>query len=139
METTSKVALTPTPEHETRSDPGKTLGIVGFLLSLLGFNVISFIIGAIAYKKSRAVNIKNWFAVAAMVISVLSLIAGLLYVFIVGIPGVTPGNECDQLGPGTHVKNGKVIDCSVSSTPDGSLEESAKQNSDDPYYMRATP
>lgn len=55
-------------------NPGKTLGIVSFVLSLLGGSLLAIILGAVALSQSKKAGQKNGFALAAIVISIVETI-----------------------------------------------------------------
>lgn len=67
-------------------DPGKTLGIVGFVLAFLA-PVVGIILSAIAKKKSREAGFENelakWGLILSIVFTVLSVIAVVLYFLLV--------------------------------------------------------
>jgi hypothetical protein len=56
-------------------NPGKTTGIVAFVLSLLGLNLVGIIVGFVGLNQSKKAGQKNGFAVAGVVIGVISLVA----------------------------------------------------------------
>jgi hypothetical protein len=56
-------------------NPGKTTGIVAFVLSLLGLNLVGIIVGFVGLNQSKKAGQKNGFAVAGIVIGVISLVA----------------------------------------------------------------
>ncbi len=97
-------------------DPGKTLGIVSLVTSLLGLGLIGLITGIIAKKKSSAAGYKNTMALVGIIISTLSMIA-LLIIFIFAIvAGMGAAQQCAKLGNGTHtLDNGAVITCNIGS------------------------
>jgi multisubunit Na+/H+ antiporter MnhG subunit len=63
-------------------DPGRTLGIVGLVVSIFA-SLIGLIISVIAYNKSKAAGYKNNFALAGIVIgAVFFVIQVLSFVFV---------------------------------------------------------
>ena len=66
-------------------DPGKTLGIVGFVFAFIGLQVIGLILSIIGYRKSKKVGIKNSLALAGIIVNavILTLAAILIPLLIV--------------------------------------------------------
>lgn len=60
-------------------DPGKTLGIVGLILSILGFGLISLVISIIARNQSKKAGYSNGMALAGIIISAVTMVLGLLF------------------------------------------------------------
>ncbi|GAA1114130.1 DUF4190 domain-containing protein [Arthrobacter flavus] len=96
-------------------NPGKTLGIVGFILSLVPLlNVVGLIISIVAMVKSRKARMGNGFALAGIIIGALAVIATI--VIIIGIVVAWPYamevlEYCEQVGPGTQTFQGQTIEC----------------------------
>lgn len=96
--------------------PGRTLGIVGFVLSFIWVvDIAGLVISIIAMVKSRRVGQKNGFALAGIIIS----IAGILVwgsVVAVAVPSlVHAGQMCAQLGNGVHVVGNTTYTCTPTS------------------------
>jgi hypothetical protein len=93
------------------STAGKTLGVVGLILSLFS-GPIGLIVSAIAKSQSKKAGIKNGAATAGIVIGLLSTIA-IIVAIVVGV--TTAGalvSQCADLGPGVHeLDNGVTITC----------------------------
>jgi hypothetical protein len=65
-------------------DPGRTLGIVGFVLAIL-FNIVGVIVSIIAYNQSKRAGYQNGFAVAGIVVgSILFVLGGALSLLLIG-------------------------------------------------------
>lgn len=108
--------VAPVAAQPVGEDPGKTLGIVSLVTSLLGMGLIGLILGIMAKKKSSAAGYKNTMALAGIIISILSMVIGLIVgvAIFMGAAGAT--KECQKLGAGTHtLDNGTVITCGSSS------------------------
>ncbi|WJL95258.1 DUF4190 domain-containing protein [Microbacterium sp. ET2] len=92
--------------------PGKTLGIVAFVLSFFA-QLIALILGIVALVQSRKAGVKNGWALAAIIISAVLMVIGI----IVGILVVTAivgglAAACAELGPGVHtLEGGGTITC----------------------------
>ena len=112
----------PVPPAPGADYPGKTLGIVGVVLSILGFfsggflSIVGLILGAVANGQSKAAGLKNGPAKVAIILGVISLVLGLI-LFIVAIAVAIPfftqlAATCAELGPGVHEVNGVTYTCS---------------------------
>ncbi|MCA4135513.1 DUF4190 domain-containing protein [Arthrobacter sp. M4] len=101
------------PRPTTATVPGKTLGIVGFVLSLLGpLTTIGLILSIVALVQSRKARANNGFAIAGIIIGALGTIAGAL-ILITTIAGLGfIAQQCAELGPGVHYVNNVTITCS---------------------------
>ena len=96
-------------------NPGKTLGIVGFILSLIPFlNVVGLIVSIVAMVKSRKARMGNGFALAGIIIGALAVIATIVIVVVViaALPYAAEVFEfCEQVGPGPQTFEGSPIEC----------------------------
>ncbi|MGO4103132.1 DUF4190 domain-containing protein [Leifsonia sp. YAF41] len=96
--------------------PGRTLGIVGFVLSFVGFiDVAGLIICIVAMVKSKRAGQRNGFALAGIIIS----IAGILFcagiIALIAPPLIQAGQQCARLGDGTHVIEKSTYTCTPTS------------------------
>jgi hypothetical protein len=91
-------------------DPGKTLGIVGLVLSFFTA-IIGLIISIVALRKSKKAGFKNAPALIGIIVGILSTIAAI----IIGIVSIVAFSallsQCAQLGPGVHDVNGVTVTC----------------------------
>lgn len=93
--------------------PGKGLGIAGFVLSLLGpLTVVGLVLSIVALVQSRRAGRSNGFAVAGIVIGTLGVLVFIALMIIGAIAAGQVAETCQQLGPGTHVKDGITYTCS---------------------------
>lgn len=76
-------------------NPGKTLGIVAFVLSFF-VQLIALILGIVALVQSRKAGQKNGWAVAAIIISIVLMVLGLILAIAIIIPSVTFAQEAAQ-------------------------------------------
>ncbi|MCW4385855.1 hypothetical protein OH146_08720 [Salinibacterium sp. SYSU T00001] len=100
---------TPAP---TAENPGKTLGIVGFILAFF-VNIAGLIVSIIALVKSKKAGHGNGFAIAGIIVSILSIIAGILIIaaIIAGATAITDA-ACAELGPGVwELDGGGTLEC----------------------------
>ena len=92
-------------------DPGRTLGIIGLVLSFFTA-VIGLIISIVALRKSKKAGFKNTPALIGIIVGVLSTVVALI-IGIVSVIAVTAVlSQCAELGPGVHEVNGTTITCS---------------------------
>jgi len=93
-------------------NPGKTLGIVGLVLSILGFNVIALIISILGLSKSKKAGQGNGFALAGIIISSLSIVVLIIVIIVTVLLGASLVGQCADLGPGVwELDNGTTITC----------------------------
>ncbi|MBN9239244.1 MAG: hypothetical protein BGO97_06110 [Micrococcales bacterium 70-64] len=92
------------------ANAGKTLGIVGLILSFFS-GPIGLIVSAVARSQSKKAGLKNGPATAGIVIGLLSTIA-LVAIIVGSIVGASALlGQCADLGPGVHESNGVTITC----------------------------
>jgi hypothetical protein len=106
----------PYPPAQQPARPGRTLGIVGFVMSFIGFiDVAGLIISIVAMVKSRRAGQKNGFALAGIIISIVGILfcGGMLALIVP--PLVQAAQECARLGDGEHVVGNATYIC----TPTG--------------------
>ncbi|GAB3604258.1 DUF4190 domain-containing protein [Microbacterium aureliae] len=95
--------------------PGRTLGIVAFVLSFF-VQLVALVLGIVALVQSRKAGVKNGWAVAAIVISAVLMVVGVVVVITVltfAIPAAEDlARICAELGPGMHtLDSGVTITC----------------------------
>ncbi|MET0812561.1 MAG: DUF4190 domain-containing protein [Microbacterium sp.] len=76
--------------------PGKTLGIVAFVLSIVlsGAAIIPLILGIVALVQSKKAGRGNGWAIAAIIISAIAIVVGLILLFAVIIPTFSAAATC---------------------------------------------
>lgn len=100
------------PGYVPAATPGKSLGIAGFILSLLGpLTVLGLILSIVALAQSRKVNVKNGFAVAGIVIGSVGTIILVLLIIAAVVGAGALLQQCAELGPGVHQVNGVTYTC----------------------------
>jgi heme/copper-type cytochrome/quinol oxidase subunit 2 len=92
-------------------DPGKTLGIVGLVLSFFTA-IIGLIISIVALRKSKKAGFKNTPALIGIIVGILSTIVAIIIAAVSIIAVTAVLSQCAQLGPGQHEVNGTTITCS---------------------------
>lgn len=97
-------------------NPGKTLGIVGLICSIIWpISIVGLIISIIAMVKSRKAGMGNGFALAGIIIGAIGVITGIIAV--IGLIALIPFSQeviefCQTAGPGVQEFQGQEIDCS---------------------------
>lgn len=103
-----------TPGAATDEDPGRMLGIVALILAFF-VQIAGLIVGIIARKKSKEAGYSNGFATAAIWISIVLMVLGLLLAIalIAGGAALFSGisETCTQLGSGTFEVDGVTYEC----------------------------
>ncbi len=91
-------------------DPGKTLGIIGLVLSFFTA-LIGMIISIIAFRSSKKAGFKNTPALAGIIIGAIFTVGAIIgTIALVAVIGKV-ATSCAQLGPGVHVVNGVTYRC----------------------------
>ena len=75
------------------SVPGKTLGIVAFIVSFF-FGLLGLILGIVALVQSKKAGRGNGFAIAAIIIGAISVVVGLIVIFAVIVPSLNAATTC---------------------------------------------
>lgn len=97
--------------------PGRTLGIVAFILSFF-VQLIALILGIVALVQSRKAGHKNGWALAAIIISAVLMVLGIILFFAIVVPLLTFSGEvlqaCQAVDfSGTVEVRGLPVDCST--------------------------
>lgn len=77
----------------TGTVPGKTLGIVAFVLSFFT-GLIALILGIVALVQSKKAGHSNGWALAAVIISAIGLIIGVIVFFALVLPSISAAATC---------------------------------------------
>ncbi len=101
------------------STPGRTMAIVALILAIIpGTQVIGLILGIVALVQSRKAGVKNGLAIAAIIVSVVLLIIGIIIVialisFAASVGGdlMTQVNACLQDPTGSVTYQGMTYTC----------------------------
>ncbi|MFD6094395.1 DUF4190 domain-containing protein [Oerskovia sp. NPDC060338] len=94
-------------------DPGKTLGIVGLVLSIIGCtSLIGLILSIVALNKSKKAGYKNGIALAGIIVGAVLLVGTIIFGIIAGIGAMELIEKCSELGPGVWEENGITYTCS---------------------------
>jgi len=96
-----------------QTDPGKTLGIVGLVLSIIGCtSLIGLILSIVALNKSKKAGYKNGIALAGIIVGAIMLVVLIVVGIVAGIGIAELAEKCSELGPGTHYEDGVTYTCS---------------------------
>src|SRR4051812_20528974 len=87
------------------SNAGKTLGVVGLILSFFS-GPIGLIVSAVARSQSKKAGLKNGPATAGIVIGLLSTLA---IIAAIVIPITVIGAQCAELGSGVHTSEDGAV------------------------------
>lgn len=98
-------------QQPVAEDPGKTLGIVGLILSFFTA-LIGLIVSAIGLSKSRKAGFKNTPALIGVIIGALGTIGAVIAIIAIIAGASAIAQRCAELGPGTHESGGVTITCS---------------------------
>jgi hypothetical protein len=102
----------PIPAPPGTDYPGKTLGIVGLILSFFT-TIIGLIISAVALSQSKKAGFKNTPALVGVIIGSIGVVVGIIIAIVAIVTLVAVGNQCAQLGNGEHEVNGVTITCNL--------------------------
>lgn len=83
------------PNKNVTEDPGKTLGIIGLVLGLVGFALIGLILCIVGNNKSKEAGLKNTVAIIGIWINSIFIILGVLIFMLVfaSIPALQQKNQ----------------------------------------------
>ena len=104
------VAAYPPAAPQPAVDPGRTLGIVGLVLSFFA-SVVGLVVSAVAYRKSKRAGFRNGAAVAGIVVGLVTTLALLTTGIFSAVAAKSLLDTCRDLGPGEHVVNGVTYTC----------------------------
>ena len=104
------VAYDPAYAGPTAVNPGRTLGIVGFILAFL-VSPAGIIVSAIGLAKSRKSGNKNGLALAGLILSIVFFIISIVSIVSVFGAAVALLNQCTELGGGVQQINGVPVTC----------------------------
>ncbi len=113
--TSNEPAYSPAPGAPV---PGKTLGIVALVLAIVpvGLQLVGLILGIVALVQSRKAGRKNGVAVAAIIVSAILLVLGIIATIVAISIFATMGNDvyeaCVVQGSDTVQIWGQTVACS---------------------------
>jgi uncharacterized membrane protein len=93
-------------------NPGKTLGLIGFILTFIpALQLIGFILSIVGFNRSKKAGLPNGLAKAGIILGIIGIVA---VVIIIVIAAVSAGNLaafCTEHGNGTFDNNGVAVTC----------------------------
>lgn len=96
-------------------NPGKTMGIVSLILSIIGIHLIGIILGFVGLSQSKKAGQKNGFAIAGIIIGFIGMALLLLFLVAGGtlFAGLFGGlaQVCTELGTGVWEIDGVTYTC----------------------------
>ncbi|WP_299169926.1 hypothetical protein [uncultured Arthrobacter sp.] len=96
-------------------NPGKTLGIVGLICSIIWpISIVGLIVSIIAMVKSRKAGMGNGFALAGIIIGAIGVITGIIAIIILIVTAGAAAELvqfCQTAGPGMQEYQGVEVDC----------------------------
>ena len=94
--------------------PGRTMGIVSFVLVFIGLGFVSIPLGIMALKKSKQAGQKNGFAIAGIILGIIETILAIIGAIMLVSFFDLYLSTCNELGTGTHVlTDGTAIVCRI--------------------------
>ncbi|MFF2272357.1 DUF4190 domain-containing protein [Agromyces sp. NPDC058136] len=103
-------------EDPRREVPGKTLGIVGFVLALVGgLNLVGLILSWVALAQSKKAGVKNPLALAGVIIGGAGVLCAVILLALAAGSFVDLFQTCGRLGSGVHEIGDAVYTCTPTS------------------------
>ena len=97
------------------TDPGKTMGIVALVLSIVGLHLVGVIVGLVALSQSKRVGHKNGFALAGVIVGAVLFVISLVVIGLMIAGGAAffsfITEACRDLGPGVWEVDGITYSC----------------------------
>lgn len=113
MTDTPAPAVNPAPAAPL--NPGKTMGIISLVLSIIGLHLIGVILGFIGLSQSKKAGQKNGFALAGIIIGFIGMALFLVFILAGGaLFGSLFGGfaeVCNELGSGVWEVGGVTYTC----------------------------
>jgi hypothetical protein len=100
----------PAYDQPAAPDPGRTLGIVGFILAFF-VSPAGIVVSAIGLVKSRQAGRKNGLALAGLILSIVFFVVTVLFLVSVAATVASLLAQCADLGGGVQTINGRAVTC----------------------------
>ena len=99
---------------EPVADPGKGLGIAGFVLAFFGpLSLVGVILSIVGLVKSRRAGQKNGLALAGIILSAIVLVVSTVIIVGAVLAFLHLAQTCQELGDGVHEVNGITYTCNL--------------------------
>lgn len=96
----------------TVENPGKTLGLVGLILTFVpGVQLIGFILSIVGFNKSKKAGLPNGLAKAGIIIGIVGIVIVIIVSIFIGINVASLAAFCTEHGNGTFDNNGVAVTC----------------------------
>ncbi|MGJ4844139.1 DUF4190 domain-containing protein [Leifsonia sp. Le1] len=106
----------PPPAPPRPLDPGRGLGIAGFVLSFFFLlNIVGLVLSIVGLVQSRRAGNRNGLAVAGIIIAAVGIAVTGLIVALVVPAFVDAAQTCARLGDGVHVVGNATYTCTPTS------------------------
>ena len=93
-------------------NPGKTMGVVALVLSIIGLHLIGIIVGFVGLNQSKKVGQKNGFALAGIIVGFVGFVIGIIVIIgLVAGSAALIGGACAELGSGVWEVDGVTYTC----------------------------
>lgn len=93
-------------------NPGKTLGLVGLILTFVpGVQLIGFILSIVGFNKSKKAGLPNGLAKAGIIIGIVGIALVVILSVVIGINVANVAAFCTEHGNGTFDNNGVAVTC----------------------------
>ena len=96
-------------------NPGKTMGVVALVLSIIGLHLIGIIVGFVGLNQSKKAGQSNGFALAGVIIGFIGLVIGVIVAIVLISSGAAIfgglAQVCNELGSGVWEVNGVTYTC----------------------------
>lgn len=105
----------PTYPASALSVPGRTMGIVSLVLSIIGVHLVGIILGFVALSQSKKAGHSNGFAVAGIITGFVLMVLTIIMISLAIAGGVAfwgfLSEACQDLGPGVWEVDGITYSC----------------------------
>ena len=95
----------------TSEDPGRVMGIVGLVLSIVA-SWIGLIVSIVAFRKSKSAGFTNMIAKVGIIVGCITTALAVVGAIVAFSLGGSLISKCSDLGPGVHEVNGVTYTCS---------------------------
>ena len=98
------------PVQTPAQDPGRTLGVVGLILSVVA-SAIGLVVSIVAHTRSKRAGFRNTAAKAGIIVGSITTAALLTAGIAGGLAAKGLVDQCVELGPGVHQVDGVTYTC----------------------------
>lgn len=99
-----------------QENPGKTLGIVGLVCSIIWpISIVGLIVSIVGLRKSKKVGMGNGLALAGIIVGAIGVVTGIIALIALIAAfnyGLGVAEFCETAGPGMQDYEGTMVNCS---------------------------